>query len=219
MFITIDPYYNYEFYRECKEALKNNGVSFNEYVSIKAPHYWYFEIDDSNKPVFINYDTAEASTVRWLVNVVKPIETRDEVELLRRHNDNTPKELLRYIENEPLREARHADYACFFTVSDRQDLIDISKLIPEKIWYLGNYCNKYRLCLCCNKYIENLVDSTKIILRKSDVDSNEIGRLESELNYKIFQGRDRLVKYTKTQYALNGKFHRPVRIDNKMILR
>ena len=34
-FITIDPYYDVNFYNQCKESLKNNKIEFTEFLEIK----------------------------------------------------------------------------------------------------------------------------------------------------------------------------------------
>lgn len=208
-FITIDPYYDTQFYNQAKEALKNNGVSFNEYINIKAPFDWYLEVEQ--KPIMVDYDEATSSEMRWMVQAVKPLRANDEYVLQRRDNDNGPKALLKFVENEPLKQARTSDFACFFTVKNREEAESISKDYPGKIWYLGKYYNnRFRVCLATNPMIKNLINKEQILIEKTK-DLSEPGRLEAELNFKVFREKDRLVKYTETPSFEKGVF-KPVKI-------
>jgi len=207
MFITTDPYYTPQFFNECKEALKNNDVKFNEFINIKAPFDWYFQIDE--KPIMVNYDKATDSESRWMVNIVKPLKANEEYLLLRRDNDKGQKALAKFIENKPLRQARKSDYAVFFTVKNREEIETLTKDYPGKVWYMGKYySNKFRVCLATHSAILNFIDKGQILLEKTN-DMTQPGRFEAELNFKIFRGNDYLIKFTETPYFLNGKFNRP----------
>ena len=59
MFITIDPYYDIKFYNSAIEAMRNNGVEFSEFISVKSPYHWFLKLDQA--PVMVNYDTTEES--------------------------------------------------------------------------------------------------------------------------------------------------------------
>jgi hypothetical protein len=208
-FITIDPYYDTQFYNQAKESLKNNGVQFDEYINIKAPYDWYLDIDQ--KPIMVDYDEATSSEMRWMVSAVKPLRANDAYLLMRRDNDNGPKALLKFVENEPLRKARLADYACFFTVKNREEAEDISRDYPGTIWYLGKYYNnRFRVCLAVNSMIKNLINKEQILIEKTK-ELSEPGRLEAELNFKVFREKDRLIKYMETPTFEKGIF-KPVKI-------
>jgi len=207
MFLTIDPYYDARFYNECKEALKNNRVSFSEFINIKPPYHWYLNIDVV--PIMVNYDKATDSESRWMVQKVHPLRPNEEYLLLRRDQDHGKSSLLKYIENEPLKKARTSDYAVFFTVKNREELENLSKLWPGRIWYMGKYySNKYRICLATHISIKGLLNPNQILLEKNN-DLSEPGRLESELNWRVFKEKDRLVKFTETPYFEDGKYRRP----------
>lgn len=209
MFVTIDPYYSLEFYRECKEALRNNGIPFTEHVSIKPPFYWYFKLDDKYRPVMVNYDICDKIDERWLVNAVQPLFANESVLLTRRDNDKGQSSVLKFIENQPMKEARLSDYACFFHMTSRSEVEEYSKHLPGKIWYFGKYYNnRYRLCLCTNKYIEDFVEEGNILLRRNQAEFKEVGKFECELNYNIFHRKDFLIKYTEHPYIENGLTHR-----------
>ena len=53
--------------------------------------------------------------------------------LYRRIDSQSKNGLLKYIENEPLKEARLSDYACFFNLKSVQEGERISKQYPGKI--------------------------------------------------------------------------------------
>lgn len=204
MYITIDPYYDIEFYNQAKEAMKNNGVEFKEFISVKPPYDWYFQLDQ--KPIMVDYDEASDSETRWLVNAVQPLRDNEEYLMLRRNNDNGPKALLKFVENEPMRQARLSDYAVFFTVKNRQEIESITKDYPGRVWFMGKYYNnKFNVCLATNKMVKNFINEDQILMEKT---SDEPGRFEAELNFKIFRGKDMLLKFTETPYFEDGKFNR-----------
>jgi len=205
-FVTIDPYYSNEFYTECKEALKNNSVEFSEYINIKSPYNWYFSVEE--QPIMINYDRATGSQTRWMVSTVQPLRSNEEYLLLRKNNDKGRSSLLKYIENQALREARESDYAVFFTVKNREEIESISAEVPTNIWYMGKYYNnKYRVCLATHEIIEGFLRPDQILLTKNK-ELSEPGRFESELNWKVFRGNDYLIKFTETPYFKKGKYHK-----------
>jgi len=207
MLITIDPYYPIEFFNQTKEALKNNEVEYSVALNIKPPYNWYFNID--KEPIMVDYDKATNSEERWIINAVNPLRSNDAYLLQRRNNDNGPKALLKFVENEPMKKARVSDYAVFFTVSGKDELEKISKEYPGTIWYLGKYYNnKFRVCLAVHESIKAFLSLDQILLEKKK-DLSEPGRFEAELNWKIFRGNDALVKFTETPYVINGKMTRP----------
>lgn len=206
-FYTIDPYYSTKFYNECREALKNNSVEFKEYISIKPPYNWYFSID--KEPVIVNYDEASTSAdTKYLVNKVNALRPNEEYLLVRRENDDGPKSLLKFVENEPLKEARTSDYAVFFTIKNRQQGEQLSRDYPGKVWFMGKYYdNKFKLCLATHRIVKGFLDPGQILLERT-ADLSEPGRFEAELNWKVFRQNDFLVKFTETPYFENGKFIR-----------
>jgi hypothetical protein len=209
MFITVDPYYDNAFYNECKEALKNNGVPFEVFISIKAPYDWYFKIADEYKPIMVNYDSAGPDEARWMVNTVKPLRANEEYLLLRRNNDNGAKALLKFVENEPLLKARKAAYSVLFTVKNREELEQISKDYPGRIWYMGKYFkNRYRVCLGTHAAIKNFLTDSQILL-ENNKEYSEPGRFEVEFNRRVLRGNDHLIKFTETPYFEKGVFKRP----------
>ena len=74
MLITIDTYYDINFYNQCKQALKNNNVKFTEFVNIKPPYNWVFEVEE--KPIMINYDIVTSK--KFLIPLVKPLRPNEQ---------------------------------------------------------------------------------------------------------------------------------------------
>jgi len=206
-FITLDPYYNNKFYNECREALKNNGIEFKEFVCTKAPYNFYFGVDDSLTPMFVNYDIINKSDERYLVNVVTPVIPMDYYILTRKENDSSAKSIRKFVENEPLRQAIQSEYACFFNAPSRNFVEQITKIYPFRVWYMGKYfSNKYRICLTCDESIKNFIRAEDILVERYGDQYKEVGKFEAVLNYKIFTLRDHLVKYTLTPYIENGLY-------------
>jgi len=206
MFITIDPYYDNQMFLESKEALKNNDIDFFIFINIKPPYNWYFKMQ--KPPIMVNHDVATADQERWMVQVINPARPAEEYLLLRRDNDNGAAALLKFIENEPLKMARKADYAVFFTIKNREEGITLSKEFPGKIWYFGKYYkNKYRICLSTHQSIRGFLGPEEILLERGDFTSP--GRFEAELNYRVFRNKDQLIKFTETPYFEDGDLIRP----------
>ena len=214
-FYTIDEYYTPEFYNECKESLKNNNIDFKEFISIKPPYKWYFQIDQ--EPIMINYDKLTKSSERFLVNKIQALRPNEEYLLQRRNNAVGPKAILKYTENEPLKNARKSDFAIFFNATSKDQLLNITKELPgTKIYYFGRYYNnKFRVALCTNPMIKNYLNPDDILLER-EKDFTELGRFESELNFKIFRQKDYLQKYTETTYFKDGKYN-PVKIKSNRV--
>jgi len=202
MYITIDDYYNVEFYNESKEALKNNFVQYDEFINIKD-FKWYIKLD--KEPIMVNYDKIASSNERWLVNKVKALKVNEEYTLIRRNDSNGRTSILKYIENKPLKEARKSEYAVFFNIKSKEQIEAITRDIPVKIYYFGKYYNnKFKIGLCTNAIIKNYLDMNDILVEKT---SDEPGRFESELNFKVFRMNDTLKKYTDTPYFKNGRYY------------
>lgn len=205
MYITIDPYYGNEFYNECLEALKNNEIKFEEYISTIPPYNWYIKIDKT--PVMVNYDTMKNQERRYLVNKIQALRPNEEYVLRRRNDDVGLKNLQKYVENEPFSKVK--EYGIVFSVRNKQEIIDISKEYPNKIWYLGKYWNsKYQICLASNSIIKNFLDQGQILL-ENDGKFKQTGQFESMINYKVLQNKDMIEKYIETPYFKKGKYYSP----------
>lgn len=210
MFYTLDEYYDVNFYNQTKQALKNNNINFIEFLEIKNPYRWFFKLDDSVKPIMVNYDTIDKN--RFIVSKVLPLKSNDEY-LLQRRNNSEGINIIRYIYNDAFNSIN--DYGVFINVKNREEFINLSKEYPGKIYYLGKYYNnKFKVCLVNNPMIKNYILPDQILLEKTP-DMKEPGRFEAEFNYRVLKFNDYLIKTTETIYSENGKIIRPKQFDTK----
>ena len=202
MFITIDPYYDIKFYNSAIEAMRNNGVEFSEFISVKSPYHWFLKLDQA--PVMVNYDTTEES--KWLVSKVIPNQANQEY-LTYRRSDGHGKNIAKYINNIALAEAHKSDFACFFSARNSDFIKDVSKKLSSRIYYFGKYLNgRYRVCLTCDPNILVYLNPDQVLLEK---DSNELGRFEAEFNTKVLLKKEFLVKYYEVPYVESGIINIP----------
>jgi len=203
MLITIDSYYDIKFYNETKEALKNNNVDYKEYISSKAPYHYYIETDET--PYFINYDEPNRSYSRWLVNIIRPLKPNDEYIYERRESYVNKKAINHYAINDALETGQKSGEGIFFT-ADKDEILNITKEFPKKVFFMGRYFNRrYKVFFCDSLMIKNYIDTNNILVESKSFKS--IVDLEVELNYNIFKLQDRLLKISETPYVINGKYY------------
>lgn len=203
MLITIDPFYDVQFYNNCREALKNNGVAFKEYVSTKAPYNFYFEVD--KPPTFINYEVAPDAYSRHLISLVTPLRSNDEYLLLRRESFVNKQAVDHYGVNDALQSANVTKEGVFFT-SSKEEVLRISREFPRKIYFMGRYYDKrYKLFFSDSLLIKNYLLPKQILVQSKDV--KDVTELEKELNYRVFMEKDRLEKLSTTPYVINGGYY------------
>ena len=63
MLITIDPYYNVEFYNKCIQALINNKIPVKQFIS-PISKKWYLDVPVL--PIMLNYDLVPENEKRFL---------------------------------------------------------------------------------------------------------------------------------------------------------
>ena len=201
---TIDEYYSINGYIEGIQALKNNGVDYKEYIMTRAPFNFYLDTDQL--PIMMNYDELTNNMQKFIINKVEGATPSDDYLLARKDTFDGKKGLKEYGQNKPLARIDKSDYACFFRVRNKEQLLNLSDTLGT-IYYFGKYYNNTRVGLCYNKMIKNLVEESDIMVEKK---SNSI-QMELDLNFKIFRLNDRLRKFTETPYFKDGKYH-PVKI-------
>jgi hypothetical protein len=203
MFITIDDFYDIGFYNECKEALKNNKVEYQEFISTIAPYDFVLEVKDA--PIFINYSVLKKSQERYLVNIIKPLKPNDEYIYERRESYTNKKAIAHYAVNDALKSCEKSGECVVFT-ANKDEALAISKEFPRKIWFMGRYFNrKYKIFISDNMLIKNLLAEDQIII--SDKRFKNIADIEVELNYNTFKMQDRLLKLSETPYVYKGRFY------------
>jgi hypothetical protein len=200
---TIDDYYDTAFYNQTKEALKNNGVEFKEYISTKPPYHFYIECDD--KPSFINYDESTNSYARWLVNLVRPLKPSDAYIYERRDTHSNTKAVEHYAINDAMLAVKKSGQGVFFT-AEKDQILRVSKEYPRKIYFFGkHFYNKYKLFLADNLIIKNLINPDQVLIESSSFKS--VTELEVDLNFNVFRLKDRLVKISETPYVHKGRYY------------
>jgi hypothetical protein len=226
---TIDNYYSIEQYNESLQALRNNSVNFKQLIYLRSPYQWFLDLPSS--PMLMNYDIADPKVLRFLVRKVQPTTPSDAYNLIRRND--AKQAVAKYIENEPLTEARNSKYALFFNAVSLENLKNISKNLPgTKIWYFGKHLNgRYKVALCTNKMVNNFAPPNSFLLEKDNAslgfkklggsegsqgnqgnDYSKPGFFEADLNYRIFKNKDFLIKYSETPYCLDGRYY-PVKFQ------
>ena len=207
MLITLDPYYDVEFYNSCKDAMLNNNVETKQYICIKPPYNWYINVP--HKPVLVNWDPLPDSYEKWLVNITEPVLPNDAVVLFRRSADKG-KSIKKFIMNDAYNDLEDTD-VIVFNASGQDELIKLSKSIPNKIWFLGRYYNKkIRLCMVRKSDIAtSLIPKEQILMIKDK--NTPFEEMEANINYKIFFMKDMIKKFSLTPYFSKGAYVLPVK--------
>jgi len=183
--------------------LKNNNVNFREYISTKAPYYFYFDVDKA--PTFINYEVAPSAYTRHLISLVTPLRPNDEYILLRRDSFINKQAVDRYGVNDALSTGNISKEGVFFT-AHKEEILRISKEFPRKLFFMGRYYDKrYKIFFSDSLVIKNYLLPKQILVQSKDV--KDVTDLELELNYKVFMEKDRLEKLSQTPYVLNGNYY------------
>lgn len=202
MYITIDPYYNTQFYHECCSALKNNGVSYKLFISVRPPYNWYIKVEDSNSPKFINFDVLGKSEQKYLVSCTQPLNVQDTVPLYRRNMGNW-KDI--YFMCDAYTDCLDKD--CYvFKLDNRDQAVEISKTM--KIYFLGKY-KKFKLFMCNNKHIQNLVPLEHILYHSENTTVKDLQDMEIKINYNVLLHsgiETKLQKYIRMPYFEDGQF-------------
>jgi len=198
--ITIDPYYSIKDYNEALNALDNNKISYDEWISTIAPYNFFLNLN-GEKPIMMNYDKPTKTDWIKLVSKVKGLVPTDQVLLFRRGDKQTAAK--QYINNDVFNLALKADITIVFQYDNKEQLARLSKSYG-RIYPIGKYINgSKRLAICFDANIKNTLTPNSLLLENS---SNKLGALESEINYKVLRNRDKIIKWVKTPYWINGVF-------------
>ena len=214
MFISIDDYYDIDFYNDALMALEENGVQYSEHILFQNSSIPKYCLNLPSAPLMVHYNSLLPEEEKYLVSKVIPIDANSSVELYRKHGDfgkGIRKEI--YLNDAFL---SIENYAAFINISSKEEALKLSKDIPLKIWYLGKYFNKYKVCLITSDYFIPALKESQILLEKTEKMS--IVRFEQEFNFNVLHRKDRLIKYSKTPYFEGGIFYRPKNLtNNKMV--
>ena len=214
MFISIDDYYDIDFYNDALMALEENGVQYSEHILFQNSSIPKYCLNLPSAPLMVHYNSLLPEEEKYLVSKVIPIDANSSVELYRKHGDfgkGIRKEI--YLNDAFL---SIENYAAFINISSKEEALKLSKDIPLKIWYLGKYFNKYKVCLITSDYFIPALKESQILLEKTEKMS--IVRFEQEFNFSVLHRKARLIKYSKTPYFEGGIFYKPKNLtNNKMV--
>lgn len=214
MFISIDDYYDIDFYNDALMALEENGVQYSEHILFQNSSIPKYCLNLPSAPLMVHYNSLLPEDEKYLVSKVIPIDANSSVELYRKQGDfgkGIRKEI--YLNDAFL---SIENYAAFINISSKEEALKLSKDIPLRIWYLGKYFNKYKVCLITSDYFIPALKESQILLEKTEKMS--IVRFEQEFNFSVLHRKDRLIKYSKTPYFEGGIFYKPKKLtNNKMV--
>lgn len=204
MLISIDPFYDVEFYNRCKNSLENNKCEYREFISVRPPYNWFLDIP--KQPQLLDYIEADRTEKLHLISVAKPIKNQDFWKYYRRGND-TRDNIQRFINNDAFNEAAKSVYSAFVWIRSKEQALKISAgLKGIKLWYFGKFFERYKIYMINNEIITTVIPKEDILV--SCTDKNLI-KLEQDLNFKKFKLQDFLIKNSETVYILNGRVHLP----------
>lgn len=201
-YISFDNYYKQTEYNRFLLGAFNNDIKFREFVSIRPPYNFWLEIDDKNVPKFLDYD--ETKDTKYFVSKVIPRYPNEEFIL--RRKDNDPKtDIRRFIENDVLAKATKEDFVCVF-IFQGMKIKDYSREIDSKLYILGMK-GAYRVGVCFNPYIQNIVNPSDIILAVDDKDFRGPGEIEQRINY-LWKPQFKLTHKTlESSYFYRGEYY------------
>lgn len=214
MFISVDDYYDIDFYNDALMALEENGVQYSEHILFQNSSIPKYCLNLPSAPLMVHYNSLLPEEEKYLVSKVIPIDANSSVELYRKHGDfgkGIRKEI--YLNDAFL---SIENYAAFINISSKEEALKLSKDIPLKIWYLGKYFNKYKVCLITSDYFIPALKESQILLEKTEKMS--IVRFEQEFNFNVLHRKDRLIKYSKTPYFEGGIFYKPKNLNNNKMV-
>ena len=199
-FFTIDPYSDLSTYNQSLQALDNNKIDYQEWVSTVNPFNFYLTLEGGQHPIMINYDKISSTEWKNLLSKVKPLKQNDIYKLFRRL-DNTSK-IGRYVNNDVFNKALKSD-SVVFQYKNKEQLFTLSKSYGL-IYPLGKYINgSKRLAICFNKEIKNMITPDHILI---EMGTHKVGQLELAINYKVLRNQDKIEKWIETPHFKDGKF-------------
>jgi len=209
-FISTDLYYDIDTYNDIIQALNNNKIKYKEYISTKVPFSWYINTDEL--PKFINYDLANSNQQRFLVSKINPLRANEEYLLKRRNTDGSSIQALnKFVYNDVFKNVINK-YALCFRYKSKEQLFELTRKIPSKIYLIGTYKNGWKLGITYNKYVKAEITPDYIVQEKEAKEMNSFGEFEMMINYKGLKKKDKIEKYTETPYIYKGKYY-PVKIN------
>lgn len=197
--ITIDTFYSISQYNEALQALENNGISYNEWISLKTGYNFYLNLPQ--KPIMVNYEVIDKNTWQRTVSKVQPLTTTDEVLLYRR--GDVIANVKRYVNNDVFDKALESSNTIVFNYKNREQLLQLSNSYGP-IYPLGKYLRgAKRLAVCFNINIKNVLSPIDI---EAEIGEHKFGELEIIINNVVLRRQDKIIKWSRTPYYNKGQF-------------
>ncbi len=204
--ISFDESYDQVQYNSFIANLKTNKVEFKEFVSTRAPYYFYVEVDSKYTPVFLKYKVAPKGIYRYLLERVKPLQNNEQMLLTRRLSDSAIN-FEKFVSPNIFIDLKSADYAVVFRYRNKDQLIEMTKDLGIKVFVLGKH-REWNLAFSFNKFIRSYVYNDWVLLEKnSPTLFKNPGEFEEELNYKHLIKVKLTNKTIDYPYYENGKYY------------
>lgn len=203
MIYNLDNY-NIALYNEFLENANKKKIYYNEYVSVRD-YRWYLETE--RDPFLLTYAKITGNAGMFLVSKTKGVNPQD-IYTFRRMKIAKDKTNLDFCKNDAYNYFGKSEYVYFINIQNRERAESLSKKIG-RLYFMGFYMNtKYKVYLTDNQYVSHFVGIDDIL--SSGVSCFDA---ELQLNYEIFNLKDRLKKFSQTPYVENGKIVWPKYTD------
>ena len=164
-YISFDSYYDWKHYNDFIINAKSNGYIFKEYISNRSNYRFYINIErKSDMPKFLKYDTLTDD--KFLFEKLIPLNGAEENYLKRR---SQIVDVEQFCSPRFLKDLKSASYAVCFKYQDIGKIKHAS-LAGIKTYILGKQGN-YKLAVSFNKYINNYITMSDILLEKKSQSS------------------------------------------------
>lgn len=206
MILTFDPYYNIKESNEFIKNLKENKINFNTYILSKSPYYWFYEVADKYKPVFLKFNEANSTDLRFMLPKLKELTPSDENYL--RRIPKTPSDFERYVSPNIFKKAKDAEYFCIFRYKSISEINKITETLGIKIYILPKKVREWNIAFTFNKMIRNFVFGHYILFEKTKkTQFNKVGEIELYLNNKVFVTDKMKFKTRDLPFSEDGTYY------------
>lgn len=161
-YVSFDAYYRYDLVNDFLVNAEKNGLKFRTFISNRDGYKWYIGLDYKRDfPKFLKY--TEVTDTRFLFEKLTPMNGAERNYLLRR---SQIVDIEQFVSPKCFKELKNKDYAVCFKYNNL-DTIKQASLVGIKSYLLGKQGN-YRLGLSFNKYINNYISLSDIMLEKKN---------------------------------------------------
>lgn len=205
MVITFDEFYDVQESNGFINNLIDNNIEFSTYILTRSPYYWFYEVADKYKPVFLKYSEATSTDIRLMLPKIRIVAPPD-YNYLRRISKN-PSDIEKYISPNIFKKAKNSDYFCCFKYSSISYINGISNL-GFKIYIYPKKVREWNIAFCFDRDIRDVIMKSSIVFEKTKAsDFSRIGEIELYLNNRVFISDKLRFKVRYMPYSENGVYH------------